>query len=43
MKREIAKFVAECDTCPRVKASHLKVTEPSNLCIFHPGNGKTSV
>ena len=25
MKREIAKYVAECDTCHRVKASHLKV------------------
>ena len=25
MKRKIAKYVAECDTCQRVKASHLKV------------------
>ena len=25
MKREIAKYVAECDTCQRVKAGHLKV------------------
>ena len=25
IKREIAKYVAECDTCQRVKASHLKV------------------
>jgi hypothetical protein len=25
MKREIAQYVAECDTCQRVKASHLKV------------------
>ena len=25
MKREIAKYVAECDTCQRVKASHLKI------------------
>jgi hypothetical protein len=25
MKREIAQYVAECDTCLRVKASHLKV------------------
>jgi hypothetical protein len=24
MKREIAKYVAECDTCQRIKASHLK-------------------
>jgi hypothetical protein len=26
MKREIAKYVSECDTCHRVKASHLKVS-----------------
>jgi hypothetical protein len=26
MKREIAKYVSECDTCQRVKASHLRVT-----------------
>ena len=25
MKREIAKYVTKCDTCQRVKASHLKV------------------
>ena len=25
MKREIAKYVSECDTCQRAKASHLKV------------------
>jgi hypothetical protein len=25
MKREIAKYVVECDTCQRIKASHLKV------------------
>ena len=25
MKREIAKYVVECDTCQRVQASHLKV------------------
>jgi hypothetical protein len=25
MKREIAKYVSECDICQRVKASHLKV------------------
>jgi hypothetical protein len=24
MKREIAKYVAECDTCQRVKIDHLK-------------------
>jgi hypothetical protein len=26
MKREIAKYVSECDTCQKVKASHLKVS-----------------
>jgi hypothetical protein len=26
MKREIAKYISECDTCQRVKASHLKVS-----------------
>ena len=25
MKREIARYVSECDTCQRVKASHLKL------------------
>jgi hypothetical protein len=25
MKREITKYISECDTCQRVKASHLKV------------------
>jgi hypothetical protein len=25
MKREIARYVAECDTCQKIKASHLKV------------------
>ena len=25
MKKEIAKYVAECDTCQRVKAIHLKI------------------
>ena len=24
MKREVARYVAECDTCQRVKADHLK-------------------
>jgi hypothetical protein len=33
MKREIAKYVSKCDTCQRVKASHLKAF----------GNGKTLV
>jgi hypothetical protein len=25
MKREIAKYISKCDTCQRVKASHLKI------------------
>ena len=37
MKREIAKYVSECDTCQRVKASHLKVAG-----TLQPGNGRTS-
>ena len=28
MKREVAKYVSECDTCKRVKASHLKSASP---------------
>jgi hypothetical protein len=31
MKREIAKYVSECDTCQRVKAYHLKVS-----CTLQP-------
>jgi hypothetical protein len=27
MKREIAKYVSECDTCRRIKASHLKLAD----------------
>jgi hypothetical protein len=27
MKREIAKYVSECDTCQRIKADHLRPTE----------------
>ena len=41
MKREIAKYVSECDTCQRVKASHLKVAKLSNCCLYHHGNGRT--
>jgi hypothetical protein len=26
MKREIAKYISECDTCQRIKASHLKLS-----------------
>jgi hypothetical protein len=28
MKREIAKYISECDTCQRIKASHWKVAGP---------------
>ena len=28
MKREIARYVSECDTCRRVKASHLRSAGP---------------
>jgi hypothetical protein len=28
MKREISKYVSECDTCQRIKASHLKAAGP---------------
>jgi hypothetical protein len=28
MKREIAKYLSECDTCQRIKASHLKAAGP---------------
>src|SRR5579859_2850404 len=28
MKREVAKYVSECDTCQRIKASHLRVAGP---------------
>ncbi|WVZ63458.1 hypothetical protein U9M48_013089 [Paspalum notatum var. saurae] len=30
MKREIAKYVSECDVCQRVKADHLKPAAPSS-------------
>ena len=43
MKREIAKYVSECDTCQRIKASHLKLLVPCNLCLYHPRNGRTSI
>jgi hypothetical protein len=28
MKREIAKYISECDTCQRIKSSHLKTAGP---------------
>ena len=35
MKREIAKYVSECDICRRVKASHLRTAgtlQPLSIC-----------
>ena len=52
MKREIAKYVAECDTCQREMGRYQfirvapftwKLLELSNLCQFRLGNGKISV
>jgi hypothetical protein len=37
MKKEIADYVARCDTCCRVKAIHMK---PSNHSLFLAGSGK---
>jgi hypothetical protein len=37
MKVDIAKYVAECDTCHRMKASHLKsagVLQPSSIPMW---------
>ena len=34
MKKEIAAYVARCDTRSRVKADHLKPTGLLNLCLF---------
>ena len=47
MKREIAKYISECDTCQRIKASHLKAAGPlqplpipswkwEDICIVGP-------
>jgi hypothetical protein len=44
MKREIAQYVSECDTCQRIKASHLKsvgALQPNTSRYLH-GNGMTS-
>ena len=43
MKREIAKYVSECDVCQRIKASHLKVAGTLQPYQFHLGNGRTLV
>src|SRR5699024_966085 len=41
IKREIAKYISECDTCQRIKASHLKTAGPFNPFPYHLGNGRT--
>jgi hypothetical protein len=42
MKREIARYVSECDICQRVKASHLKTAGVLQLYPFLLGSGKIS-
>jgi hypothetical protein len=42
MKREIAKYVSECDTCQRIKASHLKVAGTLQRLPIPSWNGRTS-
>jgi hypothetical protein len=42
MKREIAQYVSECDTCQRIKASHLNQLVPCNPYQYLHGNGMTS-
>ncbi|WVZ84552.1 hypothetical protein U9M48_031577 [Paspalum notatum var. saurae] len=41
MKREIAKYVSECDICQRVKADHLKPAGMLQPLTYHPGSGRT--
>jgi hypothetical protein len=43
MKVDIAKYVAECDTCHRVKARHLNRQVYSNPCRYPCGSGMTLV
>jgi hypothetical protein len=38
MKREIAKYVSECDTCQRVKASHLKASGCGRTNLNYTGS-----
>jgi hypothetical protein len=39
MKVDIAKYVAECDTCHRMKASHLKSAGVLQPCRYPCGSG----
>jgi hypothetical protein len=41
MKIEIARYVAKCDTCRRVKAIHMKTVGPLQSFPSQLGNGKT--
>jgi hypothetical protein len=43
MKVDIAKYVAECDTCHRMKASHLNRQVYSNRRRYPCGSGMTLV
>jgi hypothetical protein len=42
MKRKIAKYVSECDTCQKIKASHLSQLVLCNPYQYLHGNGMTS-
>jgi len=42
MKKEIAPYVARCDTCCRVKAIHHKPVGLLQHCQFQVGSGKKS-
>jgi hypothetical protein len=42
MKREIAQYVSECDTCQRIKASHLNQLELCNPYPYLHGNEMAS-
>jgi hypothetical protein len=42
MKREIVKYVSECDTCQRVMFDHLRPVRNLQPWVFLSGNGKTS-
>jgi hypothetical protein len=41
MKKEIARYVARCDTCRRVKAIHMKTADHCSPCPSRHGNGRT--
>ena len=42
MKRKIAQYVSKCDTCKRIKASHLKSARALQPLLYLRGNGMTS-